>query len=113
MATTRQQVGSTTYTVRWEGAKLSATVRNAARETMQGLRSDVDSWLHTNLHRWTGEMEAMAFAEYEEKGDELTVSGGSDSPHTFWHEVRWHPQLRACLDIHAPQMGPRLKAKLG
>lgn len=109
----RQQVGSVTYTVKWQGAQLEQTVEQAVASMMEDLRKDVAAWLHTNLHRWTGEMEHMAFAELERIANGYVVHGGSDSQHTFWHEVRWHPQLRQCLDLFAPQMGPRLKAKLG
>lgn len=106
-------VGQVTYTFKFDGRTAYNVVDRAARETMDDLAKDIGPYLHSYLHRWTGEMADMAFAEVHKVPDGYELEAGSDSDHTFWHEVRYHPQLRATLDRFAPQIGPRLQAKLG
>jgi hypothetical protein len=58
-------------------------------------------------------MAEKAYGREERTPTGYRVVAGSDTDHTFWHEVRYHPQLRQCMDLFSVQMGPRLKAKLG
>lgn len=107
-----KKVGTVTYTFEWKGQEVRAEVEKAARATMDELASDIEGYLHATLHRWTGEMADKAYAYVETVPNGYLLHAGSDTDHTWWHEVRYHPQLRQTMDRFAPTIGPRLKAHL-
>lgn len=84
-------------------------IDDATASMMRQLGQDILIWLRTNLHRWTGEMAREAFAEVFAESGEIRVRFGSDTDHTFWHEVVYHPQMRECADLFGPQIGERLQ----
>lgn len=87
-------------------------IDDAQTSMMRQLAHDIEIWLHSNLHRWTGEMAKEAFSEVYAENGQLIVRFGSDTDHTFWHEVVYHPQMRECADLFGPQIGDRLRGVL-
>ena len=51
-----------------------------------------------------------AFAVVEVVGDRIVIRAGSDSPHTIYHELRYHPQLRQAMDVWAPKISAAVRA---
>ncbi len=106
-------VGRSTYTFEWNGEALSRRVEQAAKATMDELAAEIQPYLVATLHRWTGEMAEASYAYVETVPEGYLLHAGSDTDHTFWHEVIYHPQLRQTLDRFGPLMGPRLRVHLG
>lgn len=101
-------------TFRFNSAALIAAKNGAVQDTLGKLADDIDSYLGSTLHVWTGEMRDKRFAEVDERGDNPEVVFGSDAPHTIYHELSStypaHPQIREAGDLFAAQLGPRLVA---
>ncbi len=98
---------------RWNGPALLAAKNVAVHDALGKLADDIDNYLGSTLHVWTGEMRDMRFAEVDERGDNLEVVFGSDSPHTVFHELFSHnypphPQIQATGDLFGHQLGPRI-----
>lgn len=108
----RGTVGRGTYAFQWNAVNLEALVQRAALETMQEIATDLRAWFLANLHRWSGEMAEQSYARVELQPQGLVIHAGSRSDHTYWHEVRYHPQLRQAQDLFAPQMRIRLIQRL-
>lgn len=105
-------VASTTYTFTWDASQLESAVDRAVEATALELASRIETYLHATLHRWTGAMAAAAYGRASRTATGWLIRGGSDTDHTFWHEVRWHPQLRQALDLWGPEIGPTLQKHL-
>ena len=115
MAISRQSrsIGRTSYTFEWKGEAVTRQVEQAAKATMDDLAAEIQPYLVATLHRWTGEMAEASYAYVETVQNGYLLHAGSDTDHTFWHEVRYHPQLRQTMDKFGPLMGPRLRVHLG
>jgi len=101
------------YKLTWRGAIVLKTINDDINRAMENLRQDIEQYLHSNLHKWTGQMADEAFAELTiVTSGKRTLSVGSDAPHTLYHEFRYHPQLREALDIWAPKVTQYLQAAL-
>ena len=72
----------------------------------QQVAKQLQAYLRSTLHRWpehaTHQMADEAFARVEVEGNVVKIVFGSPAPYTFWHEVRYHAQLRQTLDVWAP-----------
>lgn len=101
--------GRTSYRMTWEGSRVRAAIEANLRGDMERLASDLEAYLHATLHRDTGEMASKAFARVEVVGDRIVIRAGSDAPHTIWHELRYHPQLRQTLDSFAPKISQYIR----
>ena len=100
--------GSYRITSNWRA--FQKLVDDATAAAARQLQQDILRYLHENLHRWTGEMAERAFCEvYFTASGTLVVRFGSDAAHTFWHEVRYHPQIRETADIWLPKVGEYIK----
>lgn len=99
------------YKLTWRGATVLRQIDANIDQAMENLRDDIEQYLQSNLHRWTGQMADESFAELTyETGKKRTLRVGSDAPHTLYHEFRYHPQLREALDMWAPKMTQYLQA---
>lgn len=110
-----QSVGSRSsgggYKFTWRGATVRREVDDNVQRAMEQLQKDILAYLHSTLHVYTGQMNAMAFAEIKvETGGKRTLVAGSDAPHTLFHETRYHPQLRETLDEFAPRVSEYMRA---
>lgn len=105
-------VGGSSYTFVWHAERLQSRVDIAVGAAAERLAAEVQEWLRSNLHRYTGEMAENAYGRMDRTPTGFRITGGSDTDHTFYHEVRYHPQLRQCLDLFAPTMGARVREAL-
>lgn len=87
-------------------------VERAAQATMDELAGEIQPYLVATLHRWTGEMADASYATVERVPEGWLLHAGSNTDHTLWHELRYHPQLRETMDRFGPLMGPRLAQHL-
>lgn len=108
-----EQTGRSTFNFEWDAQQVEQVVVIGIGRMMDKLAADTEAWLRANLHEYTGEMRAKSYAHNERTSQGFAVHAGSDTDHTFWHEVRYHPQLRQCMDLFAPTMGLRLREELG
>lgn len=97
-------------TNRWR--VLEKHVDDAAIAAAYRLKQDILTYLYANLHRWTGEMADRAFVEVYFQGGRIVVRFGSHAEHTFWHEVRYHPQIRETADIWLPKIGQLIRDEI-
>lgn len=99
------------YKLTWRGATVAKQIDEDVAAAMEELRRDILSYLHSNLHIYTGQMNREAFAEIKvTQGGKRTLVVGSDAPHTIFHEFRYHAQLREALDEWAPKVTQYLQA---
>jgi hypothetical protein len=98
------------FRLRWDGSRLRAQVSTDLQGAMQRMAADLESYLRSTLHRDTGEMAEEAFATVEVRGDRIAIRAGSNAPHTFYHEVKYHPQLRETMDVWAPRLADAIRA---
>lgn len=99
------------YKLTWRGGVVLKEIDSNIDSAMSNLQSDILNYLQTNLHRYTGQMADEAFAELSiESGKKRVLRVGSDAPHTIYHELRYHPQLREALDEWAPKVTQYLQA---
>lgn len=95
--------GRTSYRLTWRGATVSSQYKAALNAELNGVADDMEMWLKSNLHRYTGDMADKAYAEVGTSGSRRIVRAGSTSDHAFWHEFRYHAQFRQCMDLFVPQ----------
>jgi hypothetical protein len=100
-------------TFTWRGPALTAAKNGAVKDALGKLAQDIDAYLGSELHVWTGEMRDMRFAEVDERGDNPEVVFGSDSGHTIYHELfasnyTPHSQITEAGDLFGAQLGPRV-----
>jgi hypothetical protein len=53
-----------------------------------------------------------AYARIDVEGDKIVIRAGSESGHTLYHELRYHPQLRQTMDVWAPRIAAAVKAAI-
>ena len=104
--------GRGSFRFRWDGARIVGQVTAQVQDAADDLARDLESYLRATLHRDTGEMADQAFATVEFTGSRIVIRAGSDSQHTIWHELRYHPQLRQTMDEWAPKIANYLRAKM-
>lgn len=101
------------YKLTWRGSTVLREIDESIDSAMRDLQSDILNYLQTNLHRYTGQMADEAFAELTvESGKRRVLRVGSDAPHTIFHELRYHPQLREALDEWAPKVSAYIRQAL-
>lgn len=104
---------SSDYKLTWRGATVLREIDSRVDEAMERLKDEVQSYLTSNLHRYTGQMADESFAEIEVvRGKKRKLVAGSDAPHTLFHEIRYHAQLRETLDIFAPKLSQYIREAL-
>lgn len=98
------------YRLQWRGATVQRQVSANVTAAANAMAKDILDYLHTNLHVYKDIMRPGAFAEViVETGKRRIVRAGSDAPHTIFHELRYHPQLRETLDLFAPKVSQYLR----
>lgn len=102
--------GRGSYRLRWDGARVRAQVSVELQAAMQRMAADLEAYLRATLHRWTGEMAERSFATVEVRGERIVIRAGSDAPHTIYHELRYHPQLRQTMDLWAPKLAAAIRS---
>lgn len=102
----------TTYRFRWAEPAVARKVAENVLSDIESFAALLEGYLRSELHVWTGEMRDRAYVEVDTKGDTILIRAGSDAEHTFWHEVRYHPQLRQAMDIWAPKLAATIRAAL-
>lgn len=105
-----QGSGGARYRFEWAGEAARRKVAEAVLRDMESFASLLEGYLHGTLHRWTGEMADMAYARVTVQGDMIVIRAGSDSDHTLYHELRYHPQLRQTMDQWAPRIAAGIAA---
>lgn len=98
-----QSSGRGNYRLTWRGSAVATQYKAALNAELNGVASDMLTWLKTNLHRVTGDMANQAYANVGVVGSRRVVRAGSTSDHSFWHEMRYHAQFRQCMDIFVPR----------
>lgn len=101
------------YRFVWEGSRVKDEVAAKSAAGMRQLATELEAFLKSNLHRWTGMMADMAFARVEIVGDRIVIIAGSAAPHTVYHEYRYHPQLRLAMDQWAPKISAAIRSGVG
>ena len=101
--------GGPNWKMVWEGSRVAAQVRTGSQAGLNQLAAEIRAWLQANLHVVTGDMVGRSFANVRIVGDRITIDAGSGSDHAFWHEVRFHPQFRQCMDIFAPKISAAIR----
>lgn len=99
-------------TFEWHPETVERATDRALQATALELADDIEAYLHATLHRWTGEMADKAYGIAQRTATGWLIRGGSDTDHTFWHEVRYHPQLRQTMDVFSRQIGERVAQHL-
>lgn len=99
----------------WRGAAVAASIRALAAQAMDDEAAEILADLQASIHKVTGEMAAMAFADVEIRGGKRTIVAGSDSEHAVYEELGTrfrpgHPIIRGVMDRHAPHLTQRLAA---
>jgi hypothetical protein len=100
------------YTFDWRGDATYRFVVNDVIREMESLAALLEGYLHGELHRATGDMADNAYARVEVRGDLIIIRAGSESDHTIYHELRYHPQLRQTMDVWAPRIAANVKAAI-
>lgn len=98
------------YRTTWNGDAVQKRVAESVLREMESLASLIEGYLRSTLHRWTGEMSDKAFAEVDVEGSRIIIRFGSDAEHTFWHEVKYHAQIRDSADIWMPKLAALVTA---
>lgn len=96
----------------WYGSRVAGQLQANVRAEMEALARDLEAYLRATLHRDTGELAEGAFATVEAKATTILIRAGSTAEHAFWHEVRYHPQLRESLDKFAPTLAAAVRAAM-
>ena len=104
--------GRGSFRFRWDGARIVGQVTAQVQDAADDLARDLEAYLHSELHRDTGDMADKAFARVSFTGSRIVITAGSESGHTIYHELRYHPQLRETMDIFAPQIAARIRAAM-
>lgn len=102
----------TSYRFKWTGDQVRRKVAENVLREMESVAALIEGYLRSTLHRWTGEMADKVYSEVDQDGSRIIIRVGSDAPHTFYHEVKYHPQLRATLDVWAPRLASVIAAAM-
>lgn len=113
VAVTQGRLGSRRgYTFTWVGDEMRRKVAEAVLRDVESFAALLEGYLRANLHRDSGDMADQAYVEVDTQGATILIRAGSDSDHTFWHEVKYHPQLRQAFDIWAPKLAATVRAAI-
>ena len=113
VAVTQGRLGNRTgYTFRWQGDQTRRKVAEAVLSDMESVAALIEGYLRSTLHRITGDMADKSYAEVDQQGNRIILRFGSDSDHAFWHEVRWHPQIRQTADVWIPKLIAQIRAAM-
>jgi hypothetical protein len=105
-----QGAGGARYRFDWTGEAARLKVAEAVLRDMESFAALLEGYLRATLHRVTGDMADKAFARVEVRGNLIVIVAGSESDHTIFHELRYHPQLRQTMDQWAPRIAAGIAA---